>query len=125
MPVKNPSFVQTLKALRSGQTSDELDEALAECMSATELTGKSSSMTVKVVVKPKGFGAFVITDDVKTTLPKFDRESTVLFTTEQGHLVREDPRQQKLDLNPLQKTQQTHLAELPPEASKSALKTLS
>ena len=122
MSKRNPSFVDTLKALRRGETSDELDAAITECISATELTGKTSSITVKLVIKPKGFGAFTIADDVKSTLPKFDRESTVLFTDANGNLVREDPRQQKLDLKQLDKGPSTANPTPLPTTQKSQLK---
>lgn len=124
MPVKKPSFDQTLKALRRGETLDELDAALEECISATELTGKTSSITVNLKIKPKGYGAFVIVDDVKFSKPKFDREATVLFANDEGHLVREDPRQQKLDLKPIDKGAKAELNQLPADP-KPQLKTLS
>lgn len=95
------SFKQALALLRHGDCEDEVNAKLTECLQATMDTGKVSTLTIKLSIKPNGNGVVKVTDDVKATVPKFDRESTVLFTDKNNQLVREDPRQQKLDLQNL------------------------
>lgn len=98
MTAKNTSFCQTLGNLQHGDTVNQLDNLLTEALQASNDTGKVSKVSLTLTIKPNGRGTYKILDDVKSTLPKFDREPTVLFTDGDQQLVREDPRQQKLKL---------------------------
>ncbi|MEN8282585.1 hypothetical protein [Acinetobacter gerneri] len=118
------SFSQTLGNLRHGTVLDEVDEMLTEALQATAETGKMSTITVKLTIKPNGSGVYKILDDVKSTLPKFDKEPTVLFTDGQKQLVREDPRQQKLQLEKIETSGPVDVKPLP-ATPKATLKTLS
>lgn len=124
MPVKNTSFSQTLSNLQRGSTIEELDELLTEALQATQDTGKQSTITVKLTIKPNGNGVYKIIDDVKSTLPKFDKEPTVLFTDRDQQLVREDPRQQKLQLEHIESAP-AELKQIPTDNSKPVIKQLS
>ncbi|MDA3500753.1 hypothetical protein MKL32_03885 [Acinetobacter sp. AOR34_HL] len=124
MPAKNTSFSQTLSNLQRGSTIEELDELLTEALQATQDTGKQSTITVKLTIKPNGNGVYKIIDDVKSTLPKFDKEPTVLFTDRDQQLVREDPRQQKLQLEHIDSAP-TELKQIPTDNSKPVIKQLS
>ncbi|MDX8157792.1 hypothetical protein SLK20_01080 [Acinetobacter pittii] len=98
MTAKKTSFCQTLGNLQHGDTVNQLDNLLTEALQASNDTGKVSKVSLTLTIKPNGRGTYKILDDVKSTLPKFDREPTVLFTDGDQQLVREDPRQQKLKL---------------------------
>lgn len=124
MPAKNTSFSQTLSNLQRGSTIEELDELLTEALQATQDTGKQSTITVKLTIKPNGNGVYKIIDDVKSTLPKFDKEPTVLFTDRDQQLVREDPRQQKLQLEHIDAAP-AELKQIPTDNSKPVIKQLS
>ncbi len=124
MPAKNTSFSQTLSNLQRGSTIEELDELLTEALQATQDTGKQSTITVKLTIKPNGNGVYKIIDDVKSTLPKFDKEPTVLFTDRDQQLVREDPRQQKLQLEHIDPAP-AELKQIPTDTSKPVIKSLS
>ena len=76
-----------------------------------------------MTIKPNGSGTFKITDDIKSTLPKFDKEPTVLFTDGDQQLVREDPRQQKLQLEQVQSNGPIDLKAIP-TAAKPVIKNL-
>ena len=117
------SFSQTLSNLRHGTVVDEVDELLTEALQATADTGKMSTITVKLTIKPNGNGVYKILDDVKSTLPKFDKEPTVLFTDGQKQLVREDPRQAKLQLEHIESSGPVDVKPLP-TAPKATFKTL-
>lgn len=103
MPKDKTSFAKTLDILGHGVVRDEIDEKLTECLEATQETGKPSSITVKLMIKPNGSGIYKITEDIKASVPKFSREPSVVFTDKSNQLVREDPRQQSLELKQMDK----------------------
>ena len=125
MTASDTSFKQTLALLRHGAAEDEANELLTQCLQATNDTGKQSTLTIKLTIKPNGYGVVKVLEDIKATVPKYDREATVLFTDKNNQLVREDPRQQRLDLRQLESSQpKVNAAPLPEEKPKN-LKTLS
>lgn len=92
-------FNFVIGALRYGATLDELSEKLNECVNASRETGKVSKLTLELTIKPNGStGQYELTDKIKSRVPELDREVTLMFGTPEGNLVREDPRQMKLDL---------------------------
>lgn len=117
------SFKQAMALLRHGDCEEEVNAKLTECLQATMDTGKASTLTIKLSIKPNGNGVVKVVDDIKATVPKFDKEPTVLFTDKNNQLVREDPRQQKLDLQNLEQKRQ--VAQDLPTQTKPEFKTLS
>jgi hypothetical protein len=99
-------FNDTLKELRFGQLVVELGEQVAAIAKACSETGRKGELTLKLVFRPGKAGQLEVFDDVKTKVPQFDRESTLVFVTPDGNLTREDPRQatlpglRKVDTNP-------------------------
>jgi hypothetical protein len=87
-------FIHTLSTLRYGQTQSELSEELHNAVRRAIDTGKTAEITLKLKIKPEANGAQVfITDEIKSKIPQFTREQTILFPTPEGNLIREDPRQ--------------------------------
>ncbi|GAA5559314.1 hypothetical protein Asch03_03502 [Acinetobacter schindleri] len=123
MTAKKTSFCQTLGNLQHGDTLHQLDDLLSEALQASNDTGKVSKVSVTLTIKPNGRGTYKIMDDVKSTLPKFDKEPTVLFTDGDQQLVREDPRQQKLKLEQVSESGPVELKSIPTEP-KQTFKTL-
>ncbi|MFA2923372.1 hypothetical protein [Acinetobacter pittii] len=123
MTAKKTSFCQTLGNLQHGDTLNQLDDILSEALQASNDTGKVSKVSVTLTIKPNGRGTYKILDDVKSTLPKFDREPTVLFTDGDQQLVREDPRQQKLKLEQVSESGPVDLKSIPTD-KKQTFKTL-
>jgi len=123
MTAKKTSFCQTLGNLQHGDTLAQLDDLLSEALQASNDTGKVSKVTVSLTIKPNGRGTYKIMDDVKSTLPKFDKEPTVLFTDGDQQLVREDPRQQKLKLEQVSESGPVDLKSIPTD-QKQTFKTL-
>ncbi|KRJ70799.1 MULTISPECIES: hypothetical protein [Acinetobacter calcoaceticus/baumannii complex] len=123
MTAKKTSFCQTLGNLQHGDTLHQLDDLLSEALQASNDTGKVSKVSVTLTIKPNGRGTYKIMDDVKSTLPKFDKEPTVLFTDGDQQLVREDPRQQKLKLEQVSESGPVELKSIPTE-TKQTFKTL-
>lgn len=123
MTAKKTSFCQTLGNLQHGDTLHQLDDLLSEALQASNDTGKVSKVSVTLTIKPNGRGTYKIMDDVKSTLPKFDKEPTVLFTDGNQQLVREDPRQQKLKLEQVSESGPVDLKTIPTD-QKQTFKTL-
>lgn len=87
-------FLHTLSTLRHGLTQQELSEELHNAVSAARDTGKAAEITLKIKIKTEANGAQVfITDEIKSKIPAYAREQTILFPTPEGNLIREDPRQ--------------------------------
>ena len=92
-------FRHTLGMLRYGEMEKELTDALAECISRAQTSGKVTELTLKIKIKPRqNTGQYLIEDDITTKLPKRLKEETLLFGTPDGNLQREDPRQRSFDL---------------------------
>jgi hypothetical protein len=78
---------------------EEATEALNDLVHATTETGKAGSLTLTIKMKPIGgkAGQMELETDVKAKLPTPTRGKTILFTTPDNNLSRQDPRQQTLD----------------------------
>jgi hypothetical protein len=92
------SFGLLMSQFRNGGSGAELSEKLQELTRAVQQTGKTGSLTYKIIVKPMTGGAFVVTDQIAAKIPEAPRDAAVFYATEQGVLQREDPNQRKLDL---------------------------
>jgi len=91
-------YLHTLKNLAYGNVMDEMSDKLNECIIQARKTGKAASLTLTLTIKPKGAGTQVfITEKVKSKIPEFDREDTILFPVDLADgsvdLQRDDPRQ--------------------------------
>lgn len=108
--IKNP-FLEVLENLNSGATYD-LSEMLQQCVERSTETGKQSSLTLKITIKPEGStGQFEVKDEVKKMLPTLPRRSTLMFSNTRGVLQREDPKQKTLDLKTVE-TQPTQFKQV-------------
>lgn len=78
---------------------EEATEALNDLVHATTETGKAGSLTLTIKMKPIGgkAGQMELETDVKAKLPAPTKGKTILFTTTDNNLQRQDPRQQTLD----------------------------
>lgn len=93
-------FTQTLNFLERGCLNAELTEELAELVKAVRETGRKGTVTLKInVALMKGSEDTVnISADVNTSKPRSDRAQTIMFSTYDGDLLRDDPHQASLDL---------------------------
>lgn len=90
-------FTDTINSLRYGSLNDELTEKLHELIEKCEASQKVGSLTLVLKLKPSKAGRMEILDDIKTTLPKEEKGSSIMFVTPEGNLQREDPRQLTID----------------------------
>lgn len=96
-------FLDFLREQRNGVLHDELSDALQDCVASVSTEGGTAKLTLTITIKPSGTGqgAVMTTDDIKTTVPKPTKGGSIFFISPENNLVREDPRQHKLELNQL------------------------
>jgi hypothetical protein len=93
------AFAQWLGRARRGLTLVELAAAVAEVNEAVVRTGKAGKVVLTVSVRPATKGssnAVEVADTIRAEVPSPDRDSTLLFVSDDnGYSVR-DPRQPAL-----------------------------
>ena len=90
-------FNDTLVALRFGELHDDLTEALNELVKKVDVTQKSGKIVLTLAIKAGKGGQIEIADDLKLTLPKLEKATSILFATPEGNLQRQDPRQKTFE----------------------------
>lgn len=101
-PVKKgrKTFLQTLQDHHYGHSADEATDRLAECLDASEKTGKATELTIKVKIRPvgkQGGGRYDVTVESSNKLPSKEVEAAIMFVGPDGNLTNKDPRQQELE----------------------------
>ena len=93
------TFSTAVADLHRGDLLDTLDDELAGVLDAVRETGKAGKLVLTITVKTPGQGSDQVTvgATTKATVPKMPRADS-LFYTDGKRLMREDPRQSKLDL---------------------------
>lgn len=91
-----------LSLIRQGGLLADLDDAVREVTRAVVERGKPGAVTITLRIRPATTNGtnVIVSDEVKTKLPKLQTGETILFTSVEGDLSESDPRQGKLDLNP-------------------------
>jgi hypothetical protein len=97
MDQKDHSIAETLKSLRYGSLDAELGEKLHELVQRVDNTQRVGSLTLTLKVKPGGQGRLEILDDIKVTMPKEEKGSSIMFVMPSGNLARTDPRQMEIE----------------------------
>lgn len=94
------NFHKFLQEHRRGSLHDEICDGLRELVAAVSEEGKSGSLTLKITVKPGGAKSdhLEVADELKVTLPKKVKGTSIFYATPENDLVREDPRQTKMEL---------------------------
>lgn len=104
-------FASTLATMDYGVTAEEISDGLAELVQAVRDTGKQGFITLKMTVKPESInaGQVSITPDITVKAPQIPRDKSLMFMTPDNNLVREDPRQKRLDLESVPASQRPEL----------------
>lgn len=90
-------FNDTLVQLRFGELHGELTDAINEIVTKVATTQKAGKLTLTLAFKAGKGGQIEIVDELKVTLPKEEKGSTIMFATPEGNLQRQDPRQQTFE----------------------------
>jgi hypothetical protein len=93
-------FLDFLREHRNGVMHDELSDKLQECVASVAEEGAAATLTIKITIKPAnaGEGALMVTDELKTVLPKPRVGGSIFFASPDNNLIREDPKQHRLPL---------------------------
>jgi len=100
-------FLETLRELNNGHTLDELAFALNEVVTGVRDHGGAGKLTLTRTVKSASKGdrsALIVTDEIKTKVPKPDNAATVFFPDADNNLLRTNPKQPDLPLTPVSST---------------------
>ena len=85
-----------------GRTADKMAEQLQTLVAAVAQEGKAGTLSLKITLKPmKSSGGVEVTAEVKIAPPKETPGASIFFVSPENNLVRQDPRQQAMDLKPL------------------------
>ena len=92
-------FMDFLREHRSGVTHDMLSDKLQELVAAVVQEGKGGTLTLKISVKPMGKNdGLSVAAEIATKPPKETPGESIFFPTPENNLVRQDPRQQAMEL---------------------------
>ena len=97
-PKVDTSFALMLQQHRQGSALTELGQALRTVMDAALMTGKPGGITLKIAIAPTNSGAVEILEDIKVTMPKARKASTMFFVDKNGNLTRNNPDQLEMSL---------------------------
>ncbi len=102
-PPINNHFLNMLQGHREGEAITELSEAMAKATEAALLTGRPGAVILKFTFKQAGkvAGAVVIEDDITVKLPKAEKVNSI-FYFQDGALLRENPKQLKMEFKPVE-----------------------
>lgn len=90
-------FNDTLVQLRFGELHDELTDAMNDMVRKVDASQKAGKITLTLSFKAGKGGQLEIADDLKVTLPKIEKATSILFATPEGNLQRQDPRQKTFE----------------------------
>ncbi len=94
------SYMETLISVREGAAIVEASEKLTELIAAVRETGKAGALTITLKVRPASKGktqVLMIEDDIKDSIPKYDREASMFYVSDDNLLSKSDPRQLPLE----------------------------
>lgn len=95
-------FYDFLREHRNGVTHDELADALNDLVAAVTEENKAGTLTFTVSIKPMGKSdGLEVSAEIKVKPPKKTAGVSIFFATPENNLVRQDPRQQSMELREL------------------------
>ena len=99
-PTRPDLYLDTLRNLAFGQTAEDASKALHKCVQRSIDTGKNSTLTLKITIKPVGnrSGQLEFHDSITVKMPEVTRGGTLMFTTPEGNITRTNPNQSELNL---------------------------
>lgn len=99
MTMASRPFMDFLREHRGGVTHDRLSDSLQELVAAVTAENKKGVLTFKLTVGPLGKGdGLEVKAEIDVKPPKETAGSAIFFPTPENNLVRQDPRQQTMEL---------------------------
>lgn len=100
--VKNLTPIsEHIRTLNNGGVNADATEALAEVIKRVRETGKGGAVTITLKVammNERDENAVTILASVASKMPAFRPVAAILYSTADGDLIKDDPRQRKLPL---------------------------
>lgn len=99
---QSTSLLATLQRHRGGKVLEEASAKLAEVVAGVMASGKNGSVTITLNVKvaSRGQNAVTVTDKVTGKVPSATTPDSFWFATEEGALMKDDPRQKEMQFRP-------------------------
>ena len=92
-------FMDFLREHRNGSTHDDLSDALQEVVAGVLEEGKAGKLTLTISIKQLGKSdGLEVAAEVKASPPKPTPGVSIFFASPENNLVRQDPRQQTMEL---------------------------
>ena len=93
-PVKELTFIELLKVMDgNNSTVQDITDAISRVSKAVIATGNKGSITLKINVAKVSGDQLQLVEEVKFTEPAKKRDPNIMFTTDEGGLTRQDPKQ--------------------------------
>jgi len=118
-PIVSNSFESVTRHQRRGAFLSDISEGVQKCVMAVRERHEPATLTIVLKFDPATADADAISvrDEIKMKLPEAKKANTLFFSTEEGQLVRDNPKQSEMDLKvltvpetePLQKLTATQL----------------
>ena len=92
--LENSSFVETLEGIAFGTSLMDIDRKLKKCVEASAKTGKMSTLTIQLKLKPvpgADVPQFEIVDTCKANIPEPEHGATIMYGSEKNELLTEHP----------------------------------
>jgi hypothetical protein len=93
-------LIKTLQEVNNGNAMRELDDAMQSLVEKVRETKAGGEIQLRIKIKPAKSDAEMVEvkSDMSLKLPKFVRQPSLFYTTEDNNLERNDPRQKLMDL---------------------------
>lgn len=90
------ALIAALREIDDGLLLQECGDKLAEAVQVARKRNKKAGIQISLGLKPNQYGQVEVVGRVEIGLPKSDSYGAIMYTTEEGHLTRRDPRQPEL-----------------------------
>lgn len=100
-PAIDRAFLNILSAHKGGTMISEVSAAIKQVTAAAQLTGRAGKVTLEMSLRPASKGTastLVFETKVKAKVPEAEAPGSIFYADEDFNLVRDDPKQAKLDL---------------------------
>jgi hypothetical protein len=95
--MKINNFNQLIAELHQGRTADEATRALKEIVEAVQETGNKGELVLKIKIEHnQGLDVLEFNGAVSAKRPSATYPSYMLYTTPEGNLTRDDPKQMNM-----------------------------
>lgn len=109
MEIDGRPITDVLGEINGGEFVAELTSALYDVVRATRDTMKPGALKIGLKITPTGRGSVTIDAKLDATIPEHVRPATTFFVNDDGTLLRDDPRQERL---PLREVIDNHTGEI-------------